>query len=171
MMLCARAVRSGRGLLRKRPGDCTASGHVGALPQCTEPRRGFAIKKQPTPQRERKDSAKTASRDQTQMFVKFLDSEGTPMPELSEDEKAKNFEIGRRYQRETSTRNNAWEADMAMKIALRDEAIAALPVHLQEAALQPDDVGPPPNRRIATITPPIPGFSPENYPELCVGDR
>lgn len=54
-------------------------------------------------------------------------------------------------------------ADLTMKINLRDDAIANLPEILQHAARQRDLTSPPLNRRMATHTPPIPGYNPMDY--------
>lgn len=59
--------------------------------------------------------------------------------------------------------HNTRMADLTMKIKLRDEAIANLPELLQHAARQRDRNPPPLNRRMATYTPPIPGYNPLDY--------
>lgn len=57
-----------------------------------------------------------------------------------------------------ATSHNERMADLTTKIKLRDDAILHLPELLQHAARQPDRNPPPLNRRVATYTPPIPGF-------------
>lgn len=84
-------------------------------------------------------------------------------PELSEEEKQRNFEIGKTYNRMMAQHHNTLMADLTMKVKLRDDAIAHLPEILQHAARQKDTNLPPSNRRIATYTPPIPGYNPMDY--------
>lgn len=84
-------------------------------------------------------------------------------PELSEEEKQRNFEIGKRYNRMMAKEHNTMTADLTMKIKLRDDAIAHLPEILQHAARQIDQNPPPLNRLMATYTPPIPGYNPTDY--------
>lgn len=79
-------------------------------------------------------------------------------PELSPEEKQRNFDIGRRYNSKMATSHNERMADLTTKIKLKDDAISHLPELLQHAARQPDRNPPPLNRRVATYTPPIPGF-------------
>lgn len=84
-------------------------------------------------------------------------------PELSAEEKQRNFDIGRRYNSKMATSHNKRMADLTTKIKLRDDAISHLPELLQHAARQPDRNPPPLNRRMATYTPPIPGFNKKDY--------
>lgn len=88
---------------------------------------------------------------------------GVRRPELSAEEKQRNFEIGRRYNSKMGAEHNARMADFTMKIKLRDDAIAHLPEMLQHAARQKDRNPPPLNRRMASYTPPIPNFNPDDY--------
>ncbi|CAM9571399.1 unnamed protein product [Pylaiella littoralis] len=96
-------------------------------------------------------------------LLKLLDAQPEPMPELSAEEQQRNFDIGRRYNSKMATSHNERMADLTTKIKLRDDAIANLPELLQHAARQPDRNPPPLNRRMATYTPPIPGFDKKDY--------
>ncbi|CAM9942871.1 unnamed protein product [Discosporangium mesarthrocarpum] len=106
---------------------------------------------------------KGGTTSRTATFVKMLDAKPRPMPELSEVEKARNMEIGRRYNQMCAKAHNARMANLNMKIKLRDEAIANLPEMLRHAALQRETQLPPLNRRMARYTPPQPGFDPKDY--------
>lgn len=60
-------------------------------------------------------------------------------------------------------RERAAEGDLHRKIKLKLEAINALPKELQEEAKTVDTTPFPPNRRLTTWTPPIPGFDASRY--------
>lgn len=51
------------------------------------------------------------------------------------------------------------QAEETMRLKLKNEAIAALPLQLREAALVPDFTPFPPNRHRAYLTPPIEGYN------------
>lgn len=86
---------------------------------------------------------------------------GTPGPEveqveLSQEERARHFEIGREYNKQTTLRENRWRVDLDLKIKLKWAAIHALPDELLTEALEPDAELIPYERRIPTWTPAIP---------------
>ena len=57
-----------------------------------------------------------------------------------------------------------FEASLQLKLDLQQFAVAALPPDLRRRAKTLDDVPLPPlDRRVWTLTPPIPGFRPEKY--------
>eukprot|EP00752_Nemacystus_decipiens_P013043 g11538.t1 len=121
-------------------------------------RRGMMAGSKAKPGKIKKGGPGKALDRKTVSLLKLLDARPEPMPELTPEEKQRNFEIGRRYNSKMATSHNERMADLTTKIKLRDEAIAHLPELLQHAARQPDRNPPPLNRRIATDTPPIPGF-------------
>ena len=81
----------------------------------------------------------------------------------SAEELQRDFEVGRTYNQMMSKRHNEANAALSFKIALREDAIKALPLELQGHALQPDENMTPVSRRWATDTPPIPNFDPEAW--------
>lgn len=79
-------------------------------------------------------------------------------PVLTPEEKQRNMEIGKRYNKMMAKEHNDRMADYTLKIRLRDDAINNLPELLQHAARQKDTNPPPTNRRMFSFTPPIPGI-------------
>ena len=57
-----------------------------------------------------------------------------------------------------------FEAALQLKLDIQQAAVAALPPDLRRRAKSMEDVPLPPlDRRVWTLTPPIPGFRPEDY--------
>ncbi len=94
------------------------------------------------------------------MLVKIQGIFCNPQPrtQLSEEENRRHFEIGKTYNKNMATRHNVENCNLTWKIKLRDDAIEALPSELQEHAKEADLTPCPLWRRMATVTPPIPGF-------------
>eukprot|EP00611_Tribonema_gayanum_P032584 TRINITY_DN9816_c0_g1_i1.p2 TRINITY_DN9816_c0_g1~~TRINITY_DN9816_c0_g1_i1.p2 ORF type:complete len:187 (-),score=78.23 TRINITY_DN9816_c0_g1_i1:121-681(-) len=84
-------------------------------------------------------------------------------PNYTPEERAYHYEIGRAYTRNLMLRHNAQQEDMAWKLALRDQALAALPPDLRAHASSIDDAPFPLERRIALWTAPIPNFDAAYY--------
>ncbi|CBJ32731.1 conserved unknown protein [Ectocarpus siliculosus] len=151
---------------RSFPGVCAAGDRLersrtagsGGVVGC---RRGMMMAAKPG--KIKKERSGKALDKKTMTLLKLLDARPEPMPELSAEEKQRNFDIGRRYNSKMATSHNERMADLTTKIKLRDDAIAHLPELLQHAARQPDRNPPPLNRRVATYTPPIPGFDKKDY--------
>ena len=83
-------------------------------------------------------------------------------PPISDEEKARRYEIGRNYVIGKFREHNELNHDLACKIQLKKHAIKMLPRNrpkVKEAALAVDDRGPPLWRHLAKWTPPIPGFN------------
>jgi len=74
--------------------------------------------------------------------------------DLSEEEKEEARRRYREYSRRLMEREHAWRQDLQTKIALKRDALAALPEELQAAAMEPDLEPFPLDRWIATLSPP-----------------
>ena len=85
---------------------------------------------------------------------------------FSEEEAQRNFEIGARYNKLSRINHCQFEAGLQLKLDLQQYALASLPPDLRKQAMSLEDVPLPPlDRRFWALTPPIPGFKPEAYPE------
>lgn len=62
------------------------------------------------------------------------------------------------YSRRKMQEHREWQADLTLKLKLKNAAVAALPPHLRAAAEVPDLEPFPLNRQMWTETPPIEGF-------------
>lgn len=105
---------------------------------------------------------KAASQEQRsgkeKMLSRMINAPWRPPNHWTEEERDQHFKIGRTYARNSIIKNNVWESDMAWKMALRDEAVGALPLDLRKHAMTHDETPFPLERRMATWTPPIPNF-------------
>ena len=99
------------------------------------------------------------------LILAALDAPMRKEPPISEEEKARRFEIGRNYNIGRFRFHNEIHQDLAQKIHLKKHAIKMLPRNskIREEALKESDEAPPPWRKVPTWTPPIPGFNPSLY--------
>lgn len=81
--------------------------------------------------------------------------EGEEKPSLTKEE---GMRLAKEYSRLLMREDRKLHAGETIRLRLKNEAIAALPLGLQEAARLPD-MTPFPGLSPATLTPPIPGFS------------
>ncbi len=86
------------------------------------------------------------------------------MFEFTPEEQEEHKRIGREYTRQSMIRKNQMDYDLTNKIWLQQEALRALPTHLQEHAMT-IDVSPPPADRPWPYfeTPPIKDFDIHKY--------
>lgn len=86
-------------------------------------------------------------------------------PEISAEEKARRYEIGRNHVIGRFRQHNEIHHDLACKIHLKMHAVNMLPKGswLKEEAMKVDDEGPPRWRNLAAWTPPIPGYNPSEF--------
>lgn len=101
-----------------------------------------------------------------ELILASLDAPMRVEPEVSAEEKARRYEIGRNYVIGRFREHNEINHDLACKIQLKKHCIKMLPRNnpkLKEEALKIDGDGPPPWRLIAKWTPPIPGFDPTPF--------
>ena len=86
-------------------------------------------------------------------------------PEITPEEKARRYEIGRNYVIGCFRQHNEIHHDLACKIQLKKHAVKMLPRNskLKEEAMKIDDKVPPTWRHIARWTAPIPGFDPTPF--------
>lgn len=96
----------------------------------------------------------------------ILDSLNAPIRKegkISEEERQRRHEIGRKYVIGRFRQHNEQEHDLTCKIHLKQHAIKMLPKNnekLRNAALEVSQEMPPPWRHIPVWTPPIEGFDP-----------
>ncbi|CAL5221822.1 g4079 [Coccomyxa viridis] len=81
------------------------------------------------------------------------------MPKLSEEDETIWKEATKHYNKAKLYEHRMWQTDISIKIQLKEAALAALPEALRREAVKTQTDLPPPNRRMFTQTPPIPGFS------------
>jgi len=99
-----------------------------------------------------------------QFYKDVVDAPKRVRPRLPAAEAARNFEIGRMYNRKSRKKHDAFEAGLQMKLDLQQWAVESLPAELRARARTLDDVPLPPlDRRYWSLTPPIPGFRPEAH--------
>lgn len=105
------------------------------------------------------------SKDDAYAFYKgVVDAPKRSRPRLPAKEAARNFEIGREYNRKARAKHDVFEAGLQTKLDLQQWAVASLPIDLRARAKTLDDVPLPPlDRRYWSLTPPIPGFAPEDH--------
>ena len=86
---------------------------------------------------------------------------------VSEEEKARRYEIGRNYVIGRFKQHNEIDHDLTCKIHMKNHAVRMLPRNskIKEEALKISDEDPPPWRDIPTWTPPIPGYDPSEFVE------
>ncbi|CAH0371235.1 unnamed protein product [Pelagomonas calceolata] len=102
----------------------------------------------------------------TAFYRAILDAPRKTRPKFSEEEAKRNFEIGARYNKLSRIKHCEFEAGLQLKLDLQQYALASLPPDLRKQAMSLDDVPLPPlDRRFWALTPPIPGFKPEAYPD------
>eukprot|EP00614_Pseudopedinella_elastica_P009976 CAMPEP_0172587126 /NCGR_PEP_ID=MMETSP1068-20121228/6242_1 /TAXON_ID=35684 /ORGANISM="Pseudopedinella elastica, Strain CCMP716" /LENGTH=136 /DNA_ID=CAMNT_0013382047 /DNA_START=145 /DNA_END=555 /DNA_ORIENTATION=- len=99
-------------------------------------------------------------------FLKLIcDSPRRKPPKFPEDVAKQNFEIGHRYNVETSRQHNRSMWDLQLKLDLKTSAMKALPPEEREWAMniEKEDAAFPLDFRHPTWTPPIKGFDPDKY--------
>jgi len=102
----------------------------------------------------------------TAFYRAILDAPRKTRPKFSEEEAQRNFEIGARYNKLSRIKHCEFEAGLQLKLDLQQYALASLPPDLRKQAMSLEDVPLPPlDRRFWALTPPIPGFKPEAYPD------
>ena len=102
----------------------------------------------------------------TAFYRAIIDAPRKTRPKLSEEETQKNFEIGATYNRLSRRKHCEFEAGLQLKLDLQQFALESLPPDLRKTATSLEDVPLPPlDRRFWALTPPIPGFKPEAYPD------
>ena len=84
-----------------------------------------------------------------------VDADQIPKYELTAEDGKR---LAKEYSRVLMRQHRARQAAESTLLKIKKAAIEALPEHLKAAALMPDTTPVPPNRYIATITPPIEGF-------------
>lgn len=84
-----------------------------------------------------------------------VDADKIPKYELTEEDGRR---LAKEYSRVLMRRHRARQAAESTLLQMKKEAIEALPEHLKAAALVPDLTKFPPNRFMATLTPPIEGY-------------
>lgn len=134
---------------------------------CRAVSRGLAA-----PAKKKSKAAKQAAnmddhKDAAYEFYKsVIDAPKRTRPKLSEEEAKRNFEIGRKYNMLSRTKHDAFEAGLQMKLDLQQFAVETLPPDMRRRAKTLEDVPLPPlDRRVWTLTPPIPGYRAEDHNE------
>jgi hypothetical protein len=99
------------------------------------------------------------------LMLAALDAPIRKEPPITEEEKARRFEIGRNYNIGRFRFHNEIQQDLAQKINLKKHAIRMLPRNskIREEALKESNEMPETWRRVPVWTPPIPGFDPSQY--------
>jgi hypothetical protein len=99
------------------------------------------------------------------LILRALDAPISKPPEFTEEEKARNYEIGKNYVIGMYERHNAINHDLACKMKMKTFAIKMLPRNswIKEEALKVDHSAPPLWRPIPQDTPPIPNFDPSQF--------
>lgn len=110
-------------------------------------------------------SADTGRDKNLELILASLNAPMRVEPEISRDEKARRYEIGRNYVIGRFQQHNDLHHDLACKIQLKMHCVKMLPRNskLKEEALKIDGEGPPPWRHIAKWTAPIPNFDPTQF--------
>lgn len=133
----------------------------------------LALKKQ-TPSGKKTQAASTGPSEEAiagnktyKMVVDALDAPVTRPPPASKEEMDRRHKVGRDYVIGCFQSHNALEHDLACKIRLKNHAVKMLPKNsvIRKAAMEVDDEGPPKWRHIPVLTPPIPGFDPDDFAE------
>eukprot|EP00884_Botryococcus_braunii_P003382 jgi/Botrbrau1/13044/Bobra.0187s0007.1 len=93
-----------------------------------------------------------------QLLMKAMEPMEVEVQPLTEEEKAAFAEKAKDYSRKKMAQHRRWQKELSDKIRLKWEAVAAMPPHLQYAALLPPKP-PPLSRLIPMHTPPIPNFA------------
>jgi hypothetical protein len=127
-------------------------------------RRGLAAPKS----KKSKQASQAADNDHKDAAYDFykaiIDAPKRKRPKLPDDVAAAHFAIGREYNQKSRAKHDAFEARLQMKLDLQQAALDALPVDLRRRAKTLEGVPLPPlDRRVWTLTPPIPGFRPEDH--------
>lgn len=146
--------------------------------QCLVQTRSFAAKKadskkgdvaKPKPSKVASSSAVPKKKGSTdaggrpsdlQLVLAALDAPIRQEPPVPPEERERRHRIGRDYVIGRFRQHNELHHDLACKLQLKRHAVRMLPRNsrLREQALVIDDSGPPPWRKHAVWTPPIPGF-------------
>lgn len=100
-----------------------------------------------------------------ELIMAALDAPMKKEPPISEEEKARRYNIGRNYVIGRMRQHNALNHDLTCKIKMKLHAIDMLPRNsrIKEEALKISDEMPPAWRKFPSWTPPIPGYEPEEY--------
>ncbi|KAL4458571.1 hypothetical protein ABPG75_013436 [Micractinium tetrahymenae] len=138
----------GRGVLAQLEGGSSgmaSSSSMCALAQQLQQTAGFA--------------KKTESVDgRLQKVMRMLESQEVETVEVSEEDYLEGMRRAKEYSRRKMQEHRDWQADLTLKLKLKNAAVAALPPHLRAAAEVPDLEPFPLNRQMWTETPPIEGF-------------
>ena len=112
-------------------------------------------------------SAETGRDKNLELILASLDGTERVEAELSADEKARRYEIGRNHVIGRFLQHNEINHDLTCKIHLKKHAVKMLPRNSQikEEAMKTDGEGPPVWRHIARWTAPIPNFDPSLFAE------
>lgn len=139
---------------------------VGVVPVVHQQQRTMAKKSKKKPSSSSGTGAAVeGGRDKNlELIIAALDAPETVEPTVPADEMARRYEVGRNYVIGRFREHNEIHHDLACKIQMKKHAVRMLPRnYLKDEAMKIDNEGPPPWRHIATWTPPIPNFSPEDF--------
>jgi hypothetical protein len=120
------------------------------------PPKNKGIKKK---KKKKGDTDKSDGRD-LEFILACINAPYSKEPPISEEEKARRYEVGRNYVKGMFRENNIIDHDLTCKIKLKKHAMKMLPKDskIRVDAYTITDDAPPYWRRIPTWTPPIPGF-------------
>ena len=102
-----------------------------------------------------------------ELILASLNAPERKEPEISAEEKARRYDVGRNYVIGRFRQHNEIHHDLACKIQMKKHAVKMMPRDsmLKEEAMKIDGEGPPVWRHIAKWTPPIPGYNPSDFVE------
>lgn len=140
-------------------------------PAFTVATRSFATQKAAAASAKKKQqqaAAPTVKTGRDKDFDLVLAALNAPMrvePEISAEEKARRYEIGRNHVIGRFRQHNEIHHDLACKIQLKMHAVKMLPRNsrVKDEAMKIDHTYPPLWRHIAVWTPPIPGYDPSEF--------
>ena len=119
--------------------------------------------RQPKVKKKPKPVKKEPGRDKNlALLLAALEAPIKKEPPISDEEKARRYEIGRNYVIGKMREHNEIHHDLTCKLHMKHHAVKMLPrkSKLKEEALKVSDEYPPLWRDMPTWTPPIPGFNP-----------
>jgi hypothetical protein len=96
-----------------------------------------------------------SSDDKLQIMLRALESQTVEPLDLTPEEREEAARRAKEYSSRKMRQHREWQADLSMKLKLKQAAIAALPPDLRAAAMVPDLEPFPLNRWIWTETPPV----------------
>lgn len=112
----------------------------------------------------RNNNEEDAMMEAIEKFVSVSDKASKLKLDFTDDEKKEHERIAKEYAKQNQIRHNKFEKDLTTKIYLQNDALNALPTHLQIAASVIDHEPPPSDRPMAVwATPPIKGFNVRDY--------